>query len=165
MSFGGSNPPWQRNAPIGNAGHPNAMPNLQTQMMNSGLVFQNIAMAQQTPQSNMPLMQQMATPNIGQMSNAQPMFTQAIQYQNARGRMDGLNSHAFSSVQNASQIISHQQLHPVQSSQPHPSQMNAAGQHGASFKWNSAAVVQQGKVEETALVELVEFSEYFPHLG
>lgn len=157
MSFGGSNPPWQRNAPIGNAGHPNAIPNLQTQMMNTGLVFQNLAMAQQTPQSNMPLMQPMGTPNIGQMNNTQPMFTQAIQYQNSRGRMDGLNPHAFSSVPNASQMISHQQLHPVQNSQAHQNQMNAAG---APFKWNSATVVQQGKTETIAPVEFLEFAEF-----
>lgn len=142
MSFGGSNPPWQRNS-LGNPGHPNAMTNLQTQMMNTGLVgFQNLAMTQQSQQNNLPPLMQ----SLGTMNNTAPMFTQAIQYQNTRSRMDTLNPHAFQTVSNAPQMIQHHQMQSAQvATQSHPNQMNPGAQMTQSaFKWNAGPMVQQG---------------------
>lgn len=143
MSFGGSNPPWQRNS-LGNNNHPNAIANIQTQMMNTGLVgFQNLAMAQQNQPNNLqPLMQP-----IGTMNNTTQIFTPAIQYQNSRGRMDTLNPHAFQTVSNAPQMIQHHQMQSAQvATQSLPNQMNSAAAQMAQsqFKWNTGPMVQQG---------------------
>lgn len=100
MSFGG-NPPWQRNS-LGNSNQQNAIANLQSQMNFVG--FQNLAMAQQTPQNNIALMPSIGA-NIGTLNNTNPIFTnqhQTIQYQNARS---GLNPNAFGSVQSAQNIL------------------------------------------------------------
>lgn len=141
MSFGGSNPPWQRNT-LGNPGHPNPITNLQTQMINTGLVgFQNIALAQQSQPNNLPPLMQ----PIGTMNNTAQMFTPAIQYQNTRGRLEQLNPHAFQAVSTAPQMIQHHQMQPAQvATQSHPNQLNAAAQMAQSaFKWNSGPMVQQ----------------------
>lgn len=101
MSFGSSNPPWQRNT-LGNTGQPNAIANLQSQMMNTNFVgFQSLAMSNQTPKSNLALLLNLGA-NINQLNNTNTLFAnhQTIQYQNRLG----LNPNAFGTVQNSPYI-------------------------------------------------------------
>lgn len=93
MSYGGSNPPWQRSS-LGAAGQQNAMTTLQSQLMNPNLVGyptnqnmygQNMGMAQQqnsVATGNLSLMQPMG----GNMNPMNPnLYTQTVQYPNTRG--------------------------------------------------------------------------------
>lgn len=89
MSFGGgSNPPWQRNS-LGNAGQQNAIPSLQSQMINPNLVGfpnfnQNLAMVQHqnatavAAQNNLALLPQLSGNNIGENS----MLNEKVQHSN-----------------------------------------------------------------------------------
>lgn len=137
MSFGSSNPPWQRNT-LGNTGQQNAIANLQSQMMNTNFVgFQNLAMSNQQQQNNLALIPQLGG-NMSQMNNTNQMFAnhQTIQYPSRQG----LNPNAFSTVQNSQQILHHQAQ-----SQPQQAPNNMTGQmcNSAAFtkQWNT--VVQQ----------------------
>lgn len=162
MSFGGgsggSNPPWQRSS-LGNTPvNPNAVPNLQQQMMNTGLVgFQNLAMSQQTQQNNM-LMQPPGAANMAAMNNPTPMFGQAIQYQNPRGRMDGLNPHAFVSVPNAPQLMQHHHMQPGPSAPVQHGQMNQSVQMGSAFNWTAGPMGQQAQGSFTTCKEFRHIS-------
>lgn len=143
MSFGSSNPPWQRNA-LGNSGQQNAIANLQSQMMNTNFVgFQGLAMSNQTPQNNLTLIPQLG-PNINPLNNTNALFAnhQQIQYQNR----PGLNPNAFGPVQAAQQQILHHQAQSQPNQQSVQSnQNNAASQlcNSAAFaKWNTNLVQQ-----------------------
>lgn len=119
MSFGGgSNPPWQRNA-LGNAGQQNAIPSLQSQMINPNLIGfpnfnQNLAMAQHqnaaAAQNNLAMLPQLGGNNMG----ANPIFNQTVQYPNTR---PALNQNAFSSGNNQQQAQFQQQMHHQQQQQ------------------------------------------------
>lgn len=95
MSYGGSNPPWQRSA-LGAAGQQNAIPTIQSQLINSNLVGyptnqtiygQNIGMGQQQ-NAVAAMIPQMGT-NMNTMNAS--LYTQTVQYPNTRG----LNPAAF----------------------------------------------------------------------
>lgn len=125
MSFGGgSNPPWQRNS-LGNAGQQNAIPTLQSQMINANLVGfqnfnQNLAMAQHqnsavgAVQNNLALIPQLSGNNMG----ANTMFSQTVQYPNTRPTM---NQTAFGGGNNQQQTQQQaqfqQQIHHQQQQQ------------------------------------------------
>lgn len=123
MSFGGgSNPPWQRNA-MGNAGQQNAIPSLQSQMLNPNLVGfpnfnQNLAMAQHqnaaavAAQNNLALIPQLAGNNMGSNS----MFNQTVQYPNTRPAMSQPNTFGGGSNQQQ-QAQFQQQMHHQQQQQ------------------------------------------------
>lgn len=137
MSFGSSNPPWQRNT-LGNAGQQNTVANLQSQMMNTNFVgFQSLAMPNQAPQNNLTLIPQLGA-NINTLNNTNALFAnhQQMQYQNR----PGLNPNAF--VQTTQQIIHHQTQ--SQPNQPQTHQNNAASQmcNSSAFKWNTNLVQQ-----------------------
>lgn len=142
MSFGSSNPPWQRNT-LGNTGQQNAIANLQSQMMNTNFVgFQNLAMSNQQQQNNLALIPQLGG-NMSQMNNTNQMFAnhQTIQYPSRQG----LNPNAFSTVQNTQQILHHQAQSQPQQAPNQVNQSNMTGQmcNSAAFtkQWNT--VVQQ----------------------
>lgn len=139
MSFGSSNPPWQRNT-LGNTGQQNAIANLQSQMMNTNFVgFQSLAMPNQAQQNNLTLIPQLGA-NINTLSNTNALFSnhQQIQYQNRQG----LNPNAFGPVQTAQPIIHHQTQ--SQQNQPQTHQNNATSQmcNSSAFKWNTNLVQQ-----------------------
>lgn len=141
MSFGSSNPPWQRNT-LGNTGQPNAIANLQSQMMNTNFVgFQNLAMSNQAQQNNLALIPQLGA-NINQLNNTNTLFAnhQTIQYPNR----SGLNPNAFGSVQSSQQILHHQAQSQAAQAQNQSNQNNAVGQmcNSAAFKWNTGLVQQ-----------------------
>lgn len=116
MSFGGSNPPWQRNT-LANAGQQNALTNLSSQMINANLVGfqnfnQNLTMAQhsnmntvgsaQANQSNLSILPQLNA-NIGTL-NPNQLFGQTVQYSNARTTVQNV----FSSANPQAQQTNHQ---------------------------------------------------------
>lgn len=141
MSFGSSNPPWQRNT-HGNTGQPNPTANLQSQMMNTNFVgFQNLAMPNQASQNNLSLVPQLGA-NINALNNTNTMFAnhQAIQYQNR----SGLNPNAFGLVQTAQQMMHHQGQSQSNQSQIQGNQNNATSQicNNPAFKWNTNLVQQ-----------------------
>lgn len=127
MSFGGgSNPPWQRNS-LGNAGQQNAIPSLQSQMINANLVgFQNfnqsLAMAQHqnsavaAVQNNLALIPQLSGNNMG----ANSMFNQTVQYPNTRPTVNqtafggGNNQQQTQQQTQFQQQMQHQQQQPQQ---------------------------------------------------
>lgn len=142
MSFGSSNPPWQRNT-LGNTGQQNAIANLQSQMMNTNFVgFQNLAMSNQQQQNNLALIPQLGG-NMNQMNNTNALFAnhQTIQYPSR----SGLNPNAFSTVQNTQQLLHHQAQSQPQQAPNQVIQNNMPSQmcNSAAFtkQWNT--VVQQ----------------------
>lgn len=142
MSFGSSNPPWQRNT-LGNTGQQNAIANLQSQMMNTNFVgFQNLAMSNQQQQNNLALIPQLGG-NMNQMNNTNTLFAnhQTIQYPSR----SGLNPNAFSTVQNTQQLLHHQAQSQPQQAPNQVNQNNMPSQlcNSAAFtkQWNT--VVQQ----------------------
>lgn len=142
MSFGSSNPPWQRNALGNNSGQQNAIANLQSQMMNTNFVgFQGLAMSNQAPQNNLTLIPQLG-PNINPLNNTNALFAnhQQIQYQNRAG----LNPNAFGSVQATQQMLHHQAQSQSNQQSVQGNQNNAASQlcNSAAFKWNTNLVQQ-----------------------
>lgn len=143
MSFGGSNPPWQRNATMGNAGQQNAIANLQSQMMNTNFVgFQNLAMTNQTQQNNLALVPQLQAANLNSLSNTSALFAnhQTIQYQNRTG----LNPNAFGPVQSSQQLLHHQAQTQSNQTQIQGNPHSAASQmcNNSAFKWNTNLVQQ-----------------------
>lgn len=141
MSFGSSNPPWQRNT-LGNAGQPNAIANLQSQMMNTNFVgFQGLAMSNAQPQNNLTLIPQLGA-NINNLNNTNALFAnhQTLQYQNR----PGLNPNAFGPVQTTQQILHHQSQGQPNQAPAQNNQNNAASQmcNNSAFKWNTNLVQQ-----------------------
>lgn len=139
MSFGSSNPPWQRNT-LGNSGQPNAIANLQSQMMNTNFVgFQSLAMPNATPQNNLTLIPQLSA-NINTLNNTNSLFAnhQTLQYQNRAG----LNPNAFGPVQAAQQILHHQTQSQPNQAPAQSNQNTAATQicNNSAFKWNTGLV-------------------------
>lgn len=142
MSFGSSNPPWQRNT-LGNAGQPNPLPNLQSQMMNTNFVgFQGLTMSNPSPQNNLTLIPQLGA-NINTINNTSAMYAnhQQIQYQNRAG----LNPNAFGSVQTSQQMLHH--AAQGQQNQAATVQSNQSGGaahlcNNSAFKWNTNLVQQ-----------------------
>ncbi|XP_031629279.1 cell division cycle and apoptosis regulator protein 1-like isoform X2 [Contarinia nasturtii] len=136
MSFGSSNPPWQRNS-LGNAGQQNAIANLQSQMMNTNFVgFQNLAMTNQVPQNNLTLVPQLQAANINTLNNTSALFAnhQTIQYQNR----PGLNPNAFGPAQSGQQIMHHQAQTQSSQSQVQVQQVTAANQgHSMNMRPNT----------------------------
>lgn len=142
MSFGSSNPPWQRNT-LGNAGQQNAIANLQSQMMNTNFVgFQGLTMSNAASQNNLTLIPQLGANNLATLNTTNALFAnhQTLQYQNR----PGLNPNAFGQVQTTQQILHHQsQGQPTQApAQNNPN--NAATQmcNSSAFKWNTNLVQQ-----------------------
>lgn len=137
MSFGSSNPPWQRNT-LGNTGQSNAIANMQSQMINTNFVgYQGLTMTNQAPQNNLTLIPQLGA-GMNQLNNTNTLFAnhQAIQYQNR----SGLNPNAFGPVQTTQQMMHHQTAAnqaPVQANQG-----NAVTQlcNSSAFKWNAGIV-------------------------
>lgn len=129
MSYGGSNPPWQRNL-TANAGQQNAIANLQSQMINTNLVGfqnfgQNLAMTPQTQQSNLALIPPLGA-NINTLNNT-PFNT--IQYPLActtsvdKTVFEDVSKYLRkcqpNQVQGTQQMIQQQQLHHHQAQQQH----------------------------------------------
>lgn len=142
MSFGSSNPPWQRNT-LGNSSQQNAIANLQSQMMNTNFVgFQGLAMPNQAQQNNLTLISPQLGANVNALNNTNALFAnhQAIQYQNRTG----LNPNAFGPVQTTQQILHHQAQTQSNQQPQQGNQNNAASQicNNAAFKWNTSLVQQ-----------------------
>lgn len=142
MSFGSSNPPWQRNS-LGNNGQQNAIASLQSQMMNTNFVgFQGLTMPNQAQQNNLTLVSPQLGANINPLNTSNALFAnhQTLQYQNR----SGLNPNAFGPVQATQQILHHQaQTQPNQQTSQ-GNQNNAASQicNNSAFKWNTSLVQQ-----------------------
>lgn len=125
MSFGSSNPPWQRNI-IANAGQQAApIPNIQSQILNPNLVNfqnfnQNLSIAQHqsaASQNNLTII-----PSLGSL-NTSPLFNQPLQYPNTRSNLNQNTFSGSANPQQQQQQQSHHRHHTHQQHQQQPQQL------------------------------------------